>query len=122
LTGRPRRGRTLRQPAAPAPELRASEFPALINFVRGYLHEDFPEVHGSVRAAAAAFCADATEDERRQLADELGALVKIAAGRSMRDLRRFVTRDLASRWEPASRDELGEILDLVRGSHAPRRS
>lgn len=114
MTGRAHRGRTRRQPTAPAQELRANEFPALISFVRGYLHEDFPEVHGSVRAAAAAFCADATKDERQQLAEELEALVRIAASRSIRDLRRFVTRDLASRWEPASRDELAEILDLVR--------
>ena len=114
MTGRPRRGRTLRQPKGPVPELRANEFPALISFVRGYLHEDFPEVHGSARAAAAAFCAEATKDEHRQLAKELEALVRIAAGRSMRDLRRFVTRDLGSRWEPASREELADILDRVR--------
>jgi len=114
LTGRPGRGRTRRQPAAPAQELRANEFPALVSFVRGYLHEDFPEVHGSVRAAAAAYCSDATEDERRQLADELQALLRIATSRSLRDLRRFVTRDLASRLELASRDELADLLDLVR--------
>lgn len=114
MTGRTRRGRTLRQPAAPAPELRVSEFPALISFVRGYLHEDFPEVHGSAQAAATAFCADATQGERRQLAGELEALTRIAARWSIRDLRRFVTRDLGSRWEPISQYELVELLDLIR--------
>ena len=97
-------------------KLRVSQFPAITNFVRGYLHEDFPEVHGSLRAAAAAFCADADLNERQLLARELDALVSIAAGRSMRDLRRFVTRDLGSRWEPQSRDELMHLLDLVRAT------
>lgn len=103
-----------RKATASVPHLRREEFPALSSFVRGYLHEDFSEVHGSVRAAAAAFCVDATEDERRQLAEELQALLRIAASRSIHDLRRFVTRDLGSRWEPASRDELADLLDLVR--------
>ena len=94
--------------------LRASDFPALTSLVRGYLHEDFPEVHGSAVAAAAAFCADAGPDERRQLARELEALVRFAASRPVRDLRRFITRDLGSRWEPKSRDEIVELLDAVR--------
>jgi hypothetical protein len=114
MSGRPRRGRTVRQRTAPGPELRASEFPALISFVRGYLHEDLPEVHGSVRAAATAFCTDANEDERRQLAGELEALIGITTRRSIRDLRRFVTSGLGSRWEPASRQELAELLDQIR--------
>ena len=87
------------------------EFPALSSFVRGYLHEDLPEVHGSARAAA--FCKDVDPDERRRLVEELEALMSIAAGRSIRDLRRVVTRDLGSRWEPESRDELAELLDLI---------
>lgn len=90
------------------------EFPALTQFVRGYLHEDYPEVHGSLPVAAAAFCADANADERRQVARELEALVRVSARWSLRDLRRFVTRDLASRWEPESRGELAELLDLIR--------
>lgn len=98
-------------------ELYRGEFPALASFVRGYLHEDFLEVHGSALAAAAAFCADATEDERRQLAQELAALVRVAAGRPVRDLRRFITRDLGSRWDPASPRELAALLDLVRAAN-----
>ncbi len=97
----------------------ASDFPALRSFLRGYLHEDFPEVHGSAVAAATAFCADAGPDERRQLAHELEALVKLAASQPARDLQRFITRDLGSRWKPASRDEIVELLDAVR--HDPRR-
>ena len=116
MTKRAPRGPARLQMTGSAPGLRQDEFPALTSFVRGYLHEDFPEVHGSARAAAAAFCADADPNERRQLAEELEALVRIAASRSVRDLRRFVTGDLGSQWQPESRDELVELLDLIRAA------
>ena len=94
--------------------LRSSGFPALTNLLRGYLHEDFPEEHGSVRAAVAAFCADAGPDERRALARELETLIELAANRPVREIRRFMTRDLRGRWELKSRDELAELLDVIR--------
>ena len=93
---------------------RGSDFPALASLLRGYLHEDFPEVHGSAVAAAAAFCADAGPDERSRLAQELETLVKFAARRPVRDVQRFLTRDLGSRWEPKSRKEIVELLTIVR--------
>ena len=93
---------------------RRDEFQALASFVRGYLHEDLPTVHGSVRAAAAAFCADASPDERRQLADEVAALMAIKGGSSVRNLRRFVSKDLGLSWRPKSREELAELVELMR--------
>jgi hypothetical protein len=97
-----------------SPRLSRDAFPALKNFLRSYLHEDFPEVHGSVRAAAAAFCADASAEDRRQLAGELESLTNLLASRPARVLRRFVTDDLGSRWELKSRGELVELLALIR--------
>lgn len=94
--------------------LRSSGFPVLGSLVRGYLHEDFPEVHGSVLSAVAAFCADASPEERRKLVRELETLMKWGAGRPSRDLQSFVRKELGSRWEPASRDEILEILQAVR--------
>jgi len=111
---RPHRSRAARQATPAAPGLRRDEFPALTTFVRGYLHEDFAEVHGSPQAAASAFCADATHSERSQLAQELATLISLGTGKSMRDLQRFLTRELGSRWEPTSRDELAALHDLVR--------
>ena len=90
------------------------KFPTLRNFLRSYLHEDFPEVHGSVRGAAAAFCRDASPEDRRQLADELELLMTVLANRPAQVLRRFITEDLGSRWELKSREELVELLDLIR--------
>ena len=93
---------------------RSSRFPVLTSLLRGYLHEDFPEVHGSVLAAIAAFCADASPEERRTLTRELEMLARWAAGRPTREVRSFVTKGLGSRWEPASRDEILEMLEAVR--------
>jgi len=101
--------------AATALGLRREAFPALTAFAKGYLHEDFPEVHGSARDAAAAFAAEASPEERRQLVDELQSLTRVLAGLPVRVVRRFVTDDLGSRWEPKSREELLELLDVIRG-------
>jgi hypothetical protein len=94
--------------------LRSARFPVFASLVRGYLHEDFPDVHGSVLTAVAAYCADASPEERRRLARELEMLAKWSAGRPTRDLQTLLTRELGSRWEPASRDEILDILQAVR--------
>jgi hypothetical protein len=103
------------QPGAADAGLSRNAFPSLLNFLKGYLHEDYPDVHGSLPAAVEAFVADADPAERQQLARELESLTVRLSGRSPRALRRFVTGDLGSRWEPKSREELIELLDLVRG-------
>src|SRR6185295_6893148 len=46
------------------------QFTALAEFARGYLHEDVIEEYGSAAGAASAFCADASADECRALADD----------------------------------------------------
>jgi hypothetical protein len=93
--------------------LRREAFPTLTAFVRGYLHEDFPAIHRSVRAAAA-FSRDASPDERRLLAQELESLLPATSARPARELRRFVAAELGSRWEPGSRQDLVALLELFR--------
>lgn len=92
------------------PPWRREEFPSLAAFFRGYLHEDFLEVHGSVEAAALAFCSEASAGERLQVQRELALLLGLAARWPARDLRRFVTHELGSRWTPRSREQLGDLL------------
>jgi len=96
--------------------IRREAFPSLAAFLRGYLHEDFLEEHGSLRGAVEAFCRDASVDERRQLVAELEALLRTLHDHSPRELRRFVTVELGSRWEPGSREELAGLLELVRAA------
>ena len=116
MTKRPRSRSARIPPPAAGPGLHGDAFPSLSNFFKAYLHEDFPEEHETLRAAVAAFVADASPEERQQLVQELEALTERLSGRSPRTLRRFVTGDLGSRWEPKSRDELSELLNLIRGT------
>ena len=109
------RAERVRQTASPA-ALRREAYPAFTAFARGYLHEDFPAVHGTIRDAAAAFAADANSDERRQLVAELELLAHALRVLPMREFRRFITEDLGSRWIPDTHDEFVELLDVIRGT------
>jgi hypothetical protein len=95
--------------------LRGDLFPALRAFLRGYLHQDFKAVHGSMRAAAEAFLADASADERDQLVRELESLMEIVSTRKTRSLRGFIADDMGSGWMPKSREEILELLESIRG-------
>jgi hypothetical protein len=115
MTARRARPRAVPEgPAKPAPSLDKGEFPALTAFLRGYLHEDFVEEHGSAREAAAAFCRDASPEERRRLAEQIARLVEAARGLPPTALRRFVTRDLGSGWAPQSAADLADLLKVIR--------
>jgi hypothetical protein len=95
--------------------LRRQAFPALRAFLRGYLHQDYAAVHGSMRAAADAFRADASADERDQLVRELESLTKIVTATKAGALRGFISEEMGSGWLPASREEILELLDALRG-------
>jgi hypothetical protein len=103
----------------PAPDrgrgLRGEVFPALKAFLKGYLHQDYAVVHGSVRAAAEAFRADASPDERDQLVRELESLSEIVTGHKGRALRGFMGGEMGSGWIPKSREEILELLEAIRG-------
>ena len=108
--GRPRPARVAK---GEPPRLRGEAYPAVASFFRGYLHEDFLEVHGSLAAAVSAFIEDGDPAERQQLIEELESLTASLRGRPLREVRKFVTGDLRSRWEPKSR-ELEGLLELLR--------
>ena len=89
-------------------------FPALRAFLRGYLHQDFEAVHGSVRAAADAFRADASPAERDRLTQELATLAARIADLPAGPVRQFI-EDLGSGWMPDSKEEIEELLEALRG-------
>jgi hypothetical protein len=68
-----------------------------------------------MRAAAEAFRADASPDERDQLVRELESLSKLAAGRKVRALRGFMGGEMGSGWIPRSTEEILELLEALRG-------
>jgi len=106
------RGHELKRHAG-SPALDPDEFPCLRVFVRGYLHEDFVQVHGSPLAAATAFCGDASPEERERLNREIAALVEMTEGGSPRAPGRFLTESLGSHWAPRSTDELRALRAVI---------
>ena len=90
MTKRPRRV-TWRSGTTRVRGLTREAFPALRAFLRGYLHQDFEAVHGSLRAAADAFRADASPAERDQLVQELVSLTASGGG-PVPTLRQFIRR------------------------------
>jgi hypothetical protein len=106
-----------KEPPGPlGPGLTRETYPALRAFVRGYLHQDFEALHGSIRAAARAFLADASTAERDQVIAELESLIRAVEGRSPQVLRELLADEMGSGWAPSSHDELIDLLDAMRSA------
>jgi hypothetical protein len=102
---------TRRRPRAASARrsLNADDFPALRDFLSGYLHEDFAVEHGTPDSAVRAFARDARREELEQLRDETRRLAAQIDGWSWSDARRaFAT--LGGAWTPASRAALRSFL------------
>lgn len=98
---------------ADRPSFDPADFPGLVGFVRGYLHEDFVYLYGSPVAAVSAFCADAGLEERQRLDREIATLTDPAGGHSHRAVRRFLCETLGSRWAPRSPDDLQALRTVI---------
>ncbi len=117
MTKRPRliRENAKRSAAPMSPSrLRSSDFPALSDFAKGYLHEDFIQEHGTALDAVDAFSRDATANERAQLARELASLIDRARGLPFATLRTFVTTELGSGWQPRAVTDFTDMLDVLK--------
>jgi hypothetical protein len=49
---------------------KSQQFPRLVEFCQGYLHQDFLEEYGSVESAASTYLADTNPNQVRQLKSE----------------------------------------------------
>jgi len=96
------------------PEVRRDDFPLLGTFFRAYLHEDLVVEHVNPPAALKAYRDDLTPTERRALAEECDRLLAALAGARLPGIRRLLYGEFGSAWEPASRDELVELLREAR--------
>jgi hypothetical protein len=83
----------------------ADTYPQLEAFFCGYLHQDFPEAHGDLAGAVAAFRRDASAAERRADRGETMAATLDAIGEQL-------STGLGSAWVPRRRVDL-EALDAL---------
>jgi len=108
---------TAKRKSAPGPQTGLSaitreRYPALTEFLSGYLHQDFVAEHGTPAAAYQAFLADASPVEIRNLQQESRALLTATRGASWP-----ATRDaflaLNPGWHPPSQAVLERFLKTV---------
>lgn len=90
----------------------ADDYPQLEAFFCGYLHQDYPEEHGSVAGAVAAFRRDARAPERRTVKKEWKAFRAATADETLKAVGEKLTRGLGSAWIPRKRADL-DALDLL---------
>ena len=93
----------------------ADRYPQLEAFFCGYLHQDFPEEHGDIAGAVAAFRRDASQTERRAVKREWAAFMAETAGAALKVVGERLTRDLGGAWAPRRRSHLKELDALIRG-------
>jgi len=93
----------------------ADAFPELEAFFCGYLHQDYPEAHGDLAGAIAAFRRDARVSERRAVKREWAAFRAATAKRTLRDVASLLTSGLGGAWVPRRRADL-DALDQRLGA------
>jgi hypothetical protein len=91
----------------------ADRYPQLEAFFCGYLHQDFPDEHGDLAGAVAAFRRDATAAERRAVKREWAAFRAETAGETLKVAGDRLTRDLGGAWAPRRRADLEELDALL---------
>ena len=95
------------------PVLDPSEYSALTNFLRGYLHQDAAVVHGSPVQAARSFRRDAGERETAIVHAELQRLLAETCALPDSELAR-VLEVLGSSWRFQSRREVEDLRDALK--------
>lgn len=77
-----------------AKEFSASDFPALRDFLRGYMHQDMALEYRTPENAARQFCKDASDNQRAAVATEWATLVSSAHGQPLERLNHILTGPL----------------------------
>ena len=93
-------------------------FPALTQFLSGYLHEDFVLDHKTPDGARDAFLKDANARERAAVAHEFERFLATAQTLSWTDVRKGFT-SLGGAWTPKSRAALNDFARAFQSG--PRR-
>jgi hypothetical protein len=87
-------------------------FPALMEFLPAYLHEDFGAEYGSAARAFAAIISDANGDQIRDLKKEWGALRQAFSGQPLPDMQNGLAQ-LGAAWRPQSEQELQAVDEIL---------
>jgi hypothetical protein len=93
--------------------LKVGEYPALRQFIHGYLHEDYVDEYGSAEDAASEFWQDADPEEREQVAAEWQRFLKDTSGASIAAVRRVLSEKFGSGWHFDEKEELDRVSAVL---------
>jgi len=94
-----------------------ADYPALLEFVPAYLHQDFGEEYGSAAEAVTAFLADASSEEILQVKDEWQRLHEVLGDRSLGEWQAAL-RQLGGAWRPQSVQEVQSVSKILSRAEA----
>ena len=92
-------------------------YPALMEFLPAYLHEDYGVEYGSAARAFAALVSDASGDQIRNVKEEWVALRQTFSGRSLPDIQTGLAQ-LGAAWRPQSEEELQAVDEILQRAEA----
>ena len=92
-------------------------YPALMEFLPAYLHEDFGVEYGSAARAFAALVSDANGDQIRNVKEEWQTLRRAFLGRPWADVQNGLAQ-LGAAWQPESEQELQAVDEILRQADA----
>ena len=87
-------------------------YPALLELLPAYLHEDFGEEYGSAEQAFGALVSDASTEQVRKVKEEWAALRHAFCERPLHDLQQALTQ-LGAGWLPQSEQELRAVDEIL---------
>ncbi len=91
----------------------AGDFPAVRDFLRGYLHQDFEDEYGTIEDATKAFCKDANAQEIRELTKEWGALRTKLGAASLEAVNGLFSGTFQSGWRVTDLQQLDVISGIL---------
>ena len=92
-------------------------YPALMEFLPAYLHEDYGEEYGSAARAFAALVSDANGDQIRNVKEEWTALRQALSGQPLTDVQNGLAQ-LGAAWRPQSEEELQAVDEILQRAEA----
>lgn len=87
-------------------------YPALMEFLPAYLHEDFGVEYGSATRAFAAMVSDASGDQIHNVKEEWRELRRALAGRALPEVQESLAQ-LGAAWQPQSEEELRSVDEIL---------
>lgn len=90
----------------------AGDYPALLEFLPAYLHQDFGEEYGSAGAAVKAFVAEASGDEILQAKEEWKRFRESFRGKPLNETQAAL-ESFGCAWLPTNDAELKEIDEIL---------